>query len=485
MSEIEKAIRQICDEKNIPYEAVIGTIEAALAAAYRKDFGEKNQNIKVEFNPETAGSRVFDEKTAVADEMYEEALKLAEEREQLRAEGKLDRAEMTEEEREKEKELLTYPKFHTPLTEAKKIKKDAEVGEILNIELEVPEAYGRMAAQTAKQVIIQRLRETEREILYDEFKEQEGSIAIAMVQRKEGRVILLDIGKATAIMIPEDQTPREFYKPGQRLKVYVKSVESSPKGPEILVSRTHPDIVAKLFESEIPEIASGAVEIKGVAREAGSRSKVAVISTEANIDPIGSCIGQRGARIQTVINELGGEKVDIIMYSEDPAVFITNSLSPAKVISLEVNEKEKSVVALVAPDQFSLAIGKNGQNVRLAAKLTGWRISVKEDREDGVKPAEISVAPEEGESPEHENIKTIKQEEGEKEDKKEEEKKEEMVPSLEVPSKTLETPSDEESKKEPKEEKPKKKAPKKEKKKAEEEASAEEKPEEVKEEKEE
>lgn len=404
MSEIEKAIRQICDEKNIPYEAVIGTIEAALAAAYRKDFGEKNQNIRVEFDVTTAGSRVFDEKTVVDDETYDEVIKKLEEREALRAEGKLEKRELTEEDREKEKELTLYPKLHISLTEAKKIKKTAKAGEILNKELEVPEAYGRMAAQTAKQVIIQRLRETEREMIFDEFKEKEGEVVIGTVGRKEGRVFLVDIGKATGLMLPDDQAPREFYKPGARIKVYIKSVEKTPRGPEILVSRTHPDIVLRLFESEIPEIAAGTVEIKVIAREAGSRSKIAVFCSDETIDPIGSCIGQRGARIQTIINELGGEKIDIVLYDEDITKFITNSLSPAKVSSIDIDEKNKIAIAQVAPDQFSLAIGRNGQNVRLAAKLTEWKINVKEIREDDVKPAEITVAPEDEEKVETEEV---------------------------------------------------------------------------------
>lgn len=398
MSEIEKAIRQICEEKNIPYESVIGTIEAALAAAYRKDFGEKNQNIKVEFIAETGGSRVYDEKTVVANELYDDAVKLLEEREKARAEGTLEKKELTPEEKEREKELSLYPKLHISMKDAKKIKKGVEAGEILRIELEVPTEYGRMAAQTAKQVIIQRLRETEREMVFNEFKDQQGKIVIATVQRKDGRIVLLDVGKATAVMFPDDQIHTEFYRPGARIKVYVKSVGLTSKGPEILVSRTHADIVAKLFESEIPEVASGVVEIKGIAREAGSRSKVAVYTADENIDPIGSCIGQRGARIQTVIGELGGEKIDVISYDADPAKFISNSLSPAKVLNLDIKETDKSAVAHVAPDQFSLAIGRGGQNVRLAAKLTGWNIKVVEERHDDVKPAEISVTPESAEA---------------------------------------------------------------------------------------
>jgi len=408
MSDIEKAIRQICEEKNIPYEAVIGTIEVALAAAYRKDFGEKNQNVKVEFNVESGGSRVFDEKTVVADELYDEAVKLLEEREKARAEGTSIKKELTEEEREKEKELTFYPKMHIALGEAKKIKKDAEAGEILRIELPMPAAYGRMAAQTAKQVVIQRLREAERDIVFNEIKELEGSIVIATVQRKEGRIVILDVGKATGIMLPEDQIRGEFYRTGQRIKVYIKSVEKSLRGLEILLSRTHVDIVKKLFESEIPEIASGIVEIKGIAREAGSRSKVAVASRDANIDPIGSCIGQRGVRIQTIINELGGEKVDVIMYDDNPVVYISHALSPAKVINLDINADDKTAIAQVGADQFSLAIGRSGQNVRLAAKLTGWNINVREVRDDDVKPAEVVATSEEEAAVEEEPAEELK-----------------------------------------------------------------------------
>lgn len=394
MSEIEKAIRQICEEKNIPYEAVIATVEAALAAAYRKDFGEKDQNLKVEFNVETGACRVFDEKTVVADELYDEAVKILAEREALRAEGKLEKRELTEEERAKEKELALYPKMHMPQTAAKEIKSDAELGEVLRAELSVPHEFGRMAAQTAKQVVIQKLRETERDIIYNALKEQEGKIVVAAVGRREGAVVLMDIGRATAIMPPEDQIPSEFYRSGERLKVFVKSVEKGIKGPEILVSRAHADIVRQLFESEIPEIASGAVILKGIAREAGNRTKIAVFTDNPNIDPIGSCIGGRGARIQTIISELGGEKIDVVLYDDNPEKYVANALSPAKVLSMEMNGADKTAVAKVSPDQFSLAIGKNGQNVRLAAKLTGWRINVREERADDVKPAEATAAPE-------------------------------------------------------------------------------------------
>jgi len=233
-----------------------------------------------------------------------------------------------------------------------------------------------MAAQTAKQVIIQKLREAERNKLFEEFKEKEGVIISGVVQKRDPRMVLIDMGKVTAVLPQEEQIRTEKYYPGDTVKVLIKSVRETIKGPEVIVSRADSELIRSLFTLEIPEIDSGIVEIKSVAREAGSRSKVAVMATQENIDPIGSCVGQRGTRIQTIISELGGEKIDIIEYDEDPAVFIANSLSPAKVISIEANEKEHTAKAIVAEDQFSLAIGKEGQNVRLAAKLTGWKINI-------------------------------------------------------------------------------------------------------------
>jgi len=233
-----------------------------------------------------------------------------------------------------------------------------------------------MAAQTAKQVIIQRLREAERENIFAEFKEKEGSIVTAVIQRREGRMVYLDIGHTLAVMNQDGQVMSEKYTSGQRLRVFIVSVEMTPKGPEILVSRTHSDLVKELFKSEVPEISSGIVEIKAIAREAGMRSKIAVSSNQDTIDPVGSCVGQRGTRVQTIITELGGEKIDIIEWHKNPEKFITNALSPAKVESLKLNEKEKTVLVNVKDDQLSLAIGKSGQNVRLAAKLTEWKIDI-------------------------------------------------------------------------------------------------------------
>jgi len=387
MSDITNAIKQICEEKNLSYEAVLETIESALAAAYRKDFGEKNQNIKVEFDPETGKSKVYDVKTVVED-MPEEIM--AEDEEKDGAEAKEAKTEKTEEnkaaaaapEAEADSEALTEevrkfnPKTELQIKDAKLIKKTAKVDDVIKTKLTVPEAYGRMAAQTAKQVIIQKLREAEREMIFSEFKDKEHEVVAGVVQRREGNVVLVDLGKAVGVLPVEEQIMGERYRPGDRIKIYVKYVGTTNRGPEIILSRTSEEILKKVFYLEIPEIANGLVEIKAVAREAGNRSKVAVAANGENVDPIGSCVGQRGARIQTIISELGGEKIDIIEYDEDIAKFITHALSPAKVLSVELNKEEKKAVAKVNEDQLSLAIGREGQNVRLAARLTDWKLDI-------------------------------------------------------------------------------------------------------------
>lgn len=400
-SPIITAIKQISEEKNIPIESVIETIEAALAVAYRKDFGEKNQNIKVVFDLKDATSQVFDSKTVIEDSFKKDWEKAREEEEKAREEAEakgLDWAKIKQEEAEKkrieeeekrkekakaddlkkdeEKELRYDPKLHITLSEAQEKKKGAKIGDEITTELIPPEGYGRMAAQTAKQVIIQRLREAERDMVFKEYKGKEGELVNATVQRVEGHLVFVDLGHATAIMPPPEQIREERYNAGNRIKVYILSVNSTPKGPEIIVSRAHPEIVRKLFTLEVPEIANDSVEIKAIAREAGHRTKIAVYSPQKNIDPIGSCVGQRGSRVQTVINELGGEKIDIIEWSEDHVQFIVNALSPAKIISVQLNEEVKIATAEVKSDQLSLAIGKQGQNVRLSSKLTGWKIDI-------------------------------------------------------------------------------------------------------------
>lgn len=406
-SPIEQAIRQICEEKGLAYESVIDAIESALAAAYRKDFGDKNSNIEVEFDPATAQSNVFDVKTVVEDMDLEELEKIEEER-RLRAE---ELAKQIEEARKKGEEIPAIsieddmgprfnPKTDIMISEAQVLKMGAKLGDIIRTSMPEPEEFGRMAAMTAKQVITQKLREAEREVIFSEFKEHEGTIMNGTVQRREGRIVLVDLGRTTAVMRSEDQIPSERYNPGDRIKVFVRQVGLTTKGPEILVSRTSEEMVRTLFEFEIPEIAEAQVLIKGIAREAGFRSKVAVHTDDESIDPIGSCIGQRGTRIQTIIAELGGEKIDIVEWSDEPVTYITNALSPAKITKIEIHEEDKTAYVKVMEDQLSLAIGKGGQNVRLAAKLTGWKINISGDEEKVVEAVEVEQAVEEEQSQE-------------------------------------------------------------------------------------
>ncbi len=377
-------MKQIADEKNIPYESVLETVETALAAAYRKDFGNKSQNIKVEFDPEkydgsTGGIRVFDIKTVVDDmelpveEVVEEPKKPHQEERPIRASDVvLEKAQLPVD----GEEFKFNPKTMIMISDARDLKPDAKIGEELRVELFVPAAFGRMAAQTAKQVILQKIREAERGVIFSDFKGREGELMNVTVQRREGRVVLIDLGRATGVLIPEDQIETERYFPGSRIKALLREVVLSTKGPEIRLSRTSPVLVSGLFAQEIPEVANGTVDIREIAREAGSRTKVAVTTNDDAIDPIGSCIGQRGTRIQTIIRELGGEKVDVILWSEDPEEFIRSALSPAKVVSVKLDDIDRLATVTVTPDQLSLAIGKGGQNVRLAAKLTGWKITI-------------------------------------------------------------------------------------------------------------
>lgn len=369
---IKSAVEQIADEKGLTVESIVSTIEAALAAAYRKDFGEKNQNLKAKFYLETGQTEMFDVKTVVEDEL----VAVAKAREEALAAGE----EVVEPEPEDDEEVLRYnPKLHLSLTEAKEIKPDAEVGEEIVRELTIPGEFGRMAAQTAKQVIIQKIREAEHTNVYEAYKDQVGEVVTATVQRRDGRNVLMDLGRGVGLLPYEEQIPREQYNIGERMKVYITSVEQAARGPQIILSRSNVEVVKQIFMAEIPEIANGLIVIKGVSREPGARSKVAVEATDENVDPIGSCVGQRGTRVQTIISELGGEKIDIIEYSEEPARFISNALSPAKVLTLDLNEDTHTAIATVAEDQLSLAIGKGGQNVRLAAKLTGWNIDVQSE----------------------------------------------------------------------------------------------------------
>lgn len=381
LGDFGSAISALCEEKGISKERVIETIEAALAAAYKKDYGKKGQNIRAEFSEKTGDTKFFLVKE-VADETTREFVVEAEPAEaEDKAEPVKDIKSFEEapgaEAIENEERLPRFnPERDLILEEAKKIKEDAVVGDILEFELETKSDYGRVAAQTAKQVIIQRIREAERDSMYDEYKDKEGEVISGVVQRIEGRNVFIDLGKSVGILFPSEQVERESYRMGQRLKVYIAKVEAGSRGPGITLSRIHPLMVKKLFELEVPEIFAGTVEIKAIAREAGERTKIAVASTEDGIDPIGSCVGQKGTRVQAVIDELSGEKIDIILWNDDVAKFIAASLSPAKVLRVNVKEAKKEAEVLVPEDQLSLAIGKKGQNVRLAAKLTGWKIDI-------------------------------------------------------------------------------------------------------------
>ncbi len=362
------AITQIAEEKGISVEKILESIEAAIAAAYKKDYGRKGQIIKAKLDPESGAVKFWQIQSVVSEDMIYsekelEEMKEKKEPESPKAEGETEK-------------IRFNPEKHIMVEEAQKIKPGIKAGEELEIVLETKKDYGRIAAQTAKQVILQKIREAERETVLSEYKSKEGEIVSGIVQRIEGRDIYVDIGKTLGILPAEEQVPGEFYRPGQRLKVYILKVEETPRGPVVFLSRAYPKLVSKLFELEVPEISQGIVLIRSIAREAGFRSKIAVESKEDGVDPIGSAVGQRGTRVMAVINELGGEKIDIIEYSEDPAKFIANALSPAKVLEVKIMPKNKAL-CLVPEDQLSLAIGKEGQNVRLAAKLTGWKIDVR------------------------------------------------------------------------------------------------------------
>jgi len=382
MKEFSSAIMQIAEEKGIPKNKVIETVEMALAAAYKKDYGKKSQHIRADFDEVTGNAKfylvkeVVDETTREFAEEDEDKQQRTENKEQRTRNSEQKTAGDKQEQDEEERLPRFNPERDITLEDAKKIKKGIKVGDVIETELEPKSEYGRIAAQTAKQVIIQRIREAERDAMFEEYKEKEGEIVSGTVQRIEGRNVFVDLGKSAGVLFPSEQVAEENYRVGQRLKVYILKVEADPKGPGIILSRAHAEMVKKLFELEVPEIFSGVVEIKAIAREAGARTKIAVVSKEEGVDPIGSCVGQKGTRVQAIIDELGGEKIDIIEWNDDIEKFISAALSPAKVISIETDKDEKRAVVKVPEDQLSLAIGKKGQNVRLAAKLTGWKIDV-------------------------------------------------------------------------------------------------------------
>jgi N utilization substance protein A len=376
MGDFGSAISALCEEKGISKEKVIETIAAALAAAYKKDYGKKGQNIRAEFDEVSGGAKFYLVKEVVDETTREFVVEKEEQESGDRDQETRNKRQDFIEDGAEEKLPRFNPERDLTLEQAKKIKKKAVVGDIIETVLPEEKDYGRVAAQTAKQVIIQRIREAERDSMFEEYKNKEGEVISGVVQRVEGRNVFIDIGKSVGVLFPGEQVERENYRIGQRVKVYLAKVDAGTKGPGITLSRVHPEMVRRLFELEVPEIFAGTVEIKAIAREAGERTKVAVASTEEGIDPIGSCVGQKGTRVQAIIEELGGEKIDIILWNEDTAKFISASLSPAKVLRVDLDEVEKKATVVVPEEQLSLAIGKRGQNVRLAAKLTGWKIDI-------------------------------------------------------------------------------------------------------------
>jgi len=372
----KSALEQLEEERKIPKEKILEAIEQAMAAAYKKDYGKKGQIIRSKFDMETGKTDFFqvkivvDESIAILDTPLPN-LPLNKGEEKGGGEYSVKNLE--------DERVHFNAEHHILLDDAKKIKKGVELNDEIIFPLESKDDYGRIAAQTAKQVIIQKIREAERTSIIDEYGTKEGEVISGIVQKVERGNVYVDFNRATGILPAEEQIPGEYWTRGQRVRAYLYSVEDTPRGINLRLSRAHPKFVEKLFAMEAPEIENGVVEIKSVAREAGARSKIAVHSNDEHIDAVGSCVGQKGTRVNTITGELSGEKIDIIPWSSDPKEFVSNSLSPAKVISIEVDEKEHKATVEVGNDQLSLAIGKGGQNVRLAAKLTGWRIDIKGD----------------------------------------------------------------------------------------------------------
>ncbi|MCL7746504.1 transcription termination factor NusA [Halalkalibacter alkaliphilus] len=355
-SDFMDALATLEREKGIKKEVIIEAIEAALISGYKRNFNQV-QNVRVDVNRDNGRIRVFARKTVV-EEVFDARLEIS-------------------------------------LDEAQKLNPSYEVDDVVEIEV-TPKDFGRIAAQTAKQVVTQRVREAERGIIYSDFIDREEDIMTGIVQRQDHRFIYVDLGKVEALLPLSEQMPNESYKHNDRIKAYITKVEKTTKGPQILISRTHPGLLKRLFELEVPEIYDGTVEIKSVSREAGDRSKIAVHVDNPEVDPVGACVGPRGQRVQTIVNELKGEKIDIVRWSEDPVEYVANALSPSKVLKVNVNEEEKMTQVIVPDYQLSLAIGKRGQNARLAAKLTGWKIDIKSEsdaRELGLLDDEEELVP--------------------------------------------------------------------------------------------
>jgi N utilization substance protein A len=390
---LNSALEQLEEEKGIPKEKIIEAIEMALAAAYKKEYGKKGQIVRAHFDLDS-GATEFSQVKVVVDESIVKIPPPVDET--------LEEGEEREEEERDPNDLRTRfnSEHHILLEDAQKIKKGAALEDEIVFPLETKEDYGRIAAQTAKQVIIQKIREAEKSGTMEEFGKKEGEIVSGIVQRVEKGNIFVDLGKTTAILPHEEQIAKEHYRPSERVRAYLYRVEETPRGINLRLSRTHPKFIEELFKIETPEIASGTVEIKAIAREAGSRSKIAVYSHDQHIDPVGSCVGQRGVRVSTVMSELGGEKIDIIEWSEDPQKFIADSLSPAKILSVMLDEEGRRASVIVAEDQLSLAIGKGGQNARLAAKLTGWKVDIHSEQKETVGETEPASTESSGETKE-------------------------------------------------------------------------------------
>ncbi|PQZ54457.1 MULTISPECIES: transcription termination factor NusA [Bacillus] len=338
-TELLDALLVLESEKGISKDIIIDAIEAALISAYKRNFNQA-QNVRVSFNPEVGTIQVLARKDVV-DNVFD-------------------------------------PRLEISVEEARQINPNYQDGDVLEIEV-TPKDFGRIAAQTAKQVVTQRVREAERGVIYSEFSDREEDIMVGIVQRQDARFIYVSLGKVEALLPVSEQMPNEQYKPHDRIRVFITKVEKTTKGPQIYVSRTHPGLLKRLFEMEVPEIYDGTVEIRSVAREAGDRSKISVHAVNIDVDPVGSCVGPKGQRVQRVVDELKGEKIDIVRWSNDPVEYVANALSPSQVVKVLVDEEEKATTVVVPDHQLSLAIGKRGQNARLAAKLTGWKIDIKSE----------------------------------------------------------------------------------------------------------
>ncbi|MCM3087425.1 NusA antitermination factor [Bhargavaea ginsengi] len=357
-SDLLEALTALEKQKGISRDVLVEAIETALVTAYRRNFNQA-QNVRVDLNMDAGTMKVFSRKDVV--------------------------------------EEIEDDRLQVSLEEARKVNPLYEIGDVLEEEV-TPRNFGRIAAQTAKQVVTQRVREAERGMIFDEYVDRQDDIVNGVVERLDPRNIYVSLGKVEAVLPQNEQIPSETYRPHDRIKVYITKVERASRGPQVFVSRTHPGLLRRLFEMEVPEIYDGIVEIKSIAREAGDRSKISVSAHDEDVDPVGACVGARGNRVQTIVDELSGEKIDIVEWSDNPEIFVANALSPAKVLDVLVNEEEKSTTVVVPDYQLSLAIGKRGQNARLAAKLTGWKIDIKSEadaRELGIYPRTVVDEPEE------------------------------------------------------------------------------------------